>query len=71
MRANYNTISNKIHTNSSERENISRKKPFTSGQISAKFRTAVLNQTAERGNSNNLYLANISTPFQNRAFFCS
>ncbi|HGO5818462.1 TPA: ash family protein [Mannheimia haemolytica] len=47
---------------------MSRKFNFTSGQKSAIFYNAQAKSCAERGNSNNLLVANISTPF-NRAFF--
>ncbi|OOR98874.1 hypothetical protein B0187_06320 [Haemophilus paracuniculus] len=42
---------NHFHLNLHQDENNSHKKPFTSGTISAKFCTAVLNQTAEPENS--------------------
>lgn len=42
---------------------------FTSGQISAIFCNVVAKSTTEPGNSNDLQLANTSTPFYYRAFF--
>lgn len=50
-------------------ENLSQAKPFTSGQIFNTFHNVVAKSTTEPRNSNNLSLANISTPFNNRAFF--
>ncbi|MDY5106607.1 MAG: ash family protein [Actinobacillus minor] len=42
---------------------------FTSGQNSRKFSSVVAKSTTEPGNSNDLSVANTSTPFYYRAFF--
>ncbi len=42
---------------------------FTSGQNSRKFSNVVAKSTTERQNSNDLHMANTSTPFYYRAFF--
>ncbi|MGX2950572.1 host cell division inhibitor Icd-like protein [Ursidibacter sp. B-7004-1] len=46
-----------------------RKISFTSGRKSANFSHVVAKSTTEPGNSNDLYVANSSTPILQRAFF--
>ncbi|WP_241971158.1 ash family protein [Actinobacillus lignieresii] len=50
-------------------EIFSQEKGFTSGQIFNKFHNVVAKSTAERGNSNLLPTANITSTPKNRAFF--
>lgn len=52
-----------------QNENISQSNHFTSGQFFNKFHSVVAKSTTEPGNSNDLQLANTSTPFYYRAFF--
>lgn len=51
-----------------QNEKLSQSNHFTSGQIFNKFHNVIAKSITERGNSNDLYLADNSTPF-NRAFF--
>ena len=52
-----------------QNEKLSQSNHFTSGKIFNKFHNVVAKSTTEPGNSNNLQLANTSTPFYYRAFF--
>ena len=52
-----------------QNENFSQSNHFTSGQIFNKFHSVVAKSTTEPENSNDLQLANTSTPFYYRAFF--
>lgn len=68
MRVHYNTIMNKIHQKSQKDEFISLKNHLTPLTKAIYIAITVAKSIAERGNSNNLYTANTSTPFS-RAFF--
>ncbi|WP_294085499.1 ash family protein, partial [uncultured Actinobacillus sp.] len=52
-----------------QNEKLSQSNHFTSGQIFNKFHNVIAKSITEPGNSNDLQLANTSTPFYYRAFF--
>ncbi|HDZ6746245.1 TPA: ash family protein [Mannheimia haemolytica] len=60
-----------VHHNSAKSENISRIHKLLNSVILSYYAHAVAKTTAEPGNSNNLYLANKSTPFNRAIFVCS
>ncbi|MDW0618289.1 ash family protein [Mannheimia haemolytica] len=60
-----------VHHNSEKSENISRIHKLLNSVILSYYAHAVAKSAAEPGNSNNLYLANKSTPFNRAIFVCS
>ncbi|WP_209026249.1 ash family protein [Mannheimia haemolytica] len=67
----FKTIIDFVHHNLAKSENISLTHKLLNSVILSYYAHAVAKSTAEPGNSNNLYLANKSTPFNRAIFVCS